>query len=996
MSDEAGFGYPDHAIARLSCLSESDGQPRLPASLDSESELRRFLTEVAEHPVLFEAISVSSAALATAVQKIAAGEPRGTLKRLRRVALSVAKYRIRIAHRPTPFGLLAGVAEVRFEDTAKVRIGTAHRKRVRVDLDWLAGVLDVREPRELADLRVVVNDLCFRRGERLVLQHCRADGEAPGADDREQTVRHTAAVRAVLAAAAEPVPLTELAERLGTEFPGTPAETVHAMLAELVRSGFLLTDLRPPTDVDDPLQHVLDVLGEDDDLRQIGRLLEDYEAAPLGTGVPRWAAAAGRMRAHHVSERPIKVDLAIDADLVLPRTVPGEIARAATAAWRALPAAFAPIRRLADFHAEFVERYHYGAIVPIRELLDPHRGLGAPAGYLRPPAPRRGPSRPSPQDERRDQVLFRLARQAGYGEIVLDDETVARLSGHREPPSHPVEACVQVLAQSEESVLAGDFGLAVTPLSYTLPGGMYGRFLPLVPSLRDTVVESGTGRVRGTPAQLTGALTRSRYGNVAQVPRLTEQQLAVGVFADRATVPGLADLAVTADRDRLAVVCLRTGEEVVPLLFHGLNPTVSMPNAVRLLADIGEYQSPAWPLWHWGAAGQLPHLPRVRYGRTALSPAKWRPDPSLLDRKTSWRQWSELVRRWRDDWAVPDIVEATHTDHRLRLDLNSELDRRLLFDELRKEPGTVLQEEPFGGAHGSGWAGGHATEFVIPLRPKTPAPAPPARWSAPRIAVGSAAASRADWLSVKLYAEPSVHDELLTGHVPALVSAVGADRWFFLRYQDPRAHLRLRFHGDALPAVRAWSEALIADGLACECIVDTYRPEVGRYGGPEAIGLAEAAFQADSDAVLTQLAEAAHVPTDLLVAANQLDIVSRLHGAGWEDWLLAAYPKDRHHGAFQARKAEAAHLLSPWSGWPGVPRAVAEAWDRRAPHLERYGQVLRDLYSRGAIESLAPAFGALLHLHHNRLAGINPVAERSCYAIARGCVQAHLDRERNR
>lgn len=55
-----------------------------------------------------------------------------------------------------------------------------------------------------------------------------------------------------------------------------------------------------------------------------------------------------------------------------------------------------------------------------------------------------------------------------------------------------------------------------------------------------------------------------------------------------------------------------------------------------------------------------------------------------------------------------------------------------------------------------------------------------------------------DWLFVKWYAEPSAHEALLAEHLPALLAEVEdeVDRWFFLRYQDPEPHLRLRIHGD--------------------------------------------------------------------------------------------------------------------------------------------------------------------------------------------------------
>ena len=118
-----------------------------------------------------------------------------------------------------------------------------------------------------------------------------------------------------------------------------------------------------------------------------------------------------------------------------------------------------------------------------------------------------------------------------------------------------------------------------------------------------------------------------------------------------------------------------------------------------------------------------------------------------------------------------------------------------------------------------------------------------------------------EWLYAKLYTGASTADRVVREIVAPLVQAArdsgAVDRWFFIRYGDPDWHLRLRFHGapvrlvgEVLPALHAASGPLVADGRLWKVQLDTYEREVERYGGPEAIELAEHIFQADSDAVL--------------------------------------------------------------------------------------------------------------------------------------------------
>jgi thiopeptide-type bacteriocin biosynthesis protein len=113
----------------------------------------------------------------------------------------------------------------------------------------------------------------------------------------------------------------------------------------------------------------------------------------------------------------------------------------------------------------------------------------------------------------------------------------------------------------------------------------------------------------------------------------------------------------------------------------------------------------------------------------------------------------------------------------------------------------------------------------------------------------------------KIYTGTATLDRLLTESLdPVIRRALGtgaADRWFFLRYGDPEWHLRLRFHGrsarllgEVLPALHEALAQGLSDGRLWKIQIDTYEREVERYGGPEGILLAEAAFHVDSEIAL--------------------------------------------------------------------------------------------------------------------------------------------------
>ncbi|MCB5906070.1 lantibiotic dehydratase [Streptomyces pinistramenti] len=1025
---------------------------------DEAARLTRTLRELADEPLVREAVALSSPSLAAVLHRVLTGSQTVPLPQLRRSVRALTSYRLRMSTRATPFGLMAGVAPARFGgpgEAAKVRWGGAHTRAVRPDREWLTGLIASweRRPGVLRHLRVVGNALCAVRGDRLVLpyvpQSAREDlpeGGSDGAAPRlvhEVSVRHTVVVQAVRELARRPVRGAELARALLERFPGATDEAVDRVLSELVGKEILLTDARPPLEAADPLRHIqetcADVPGADlpelEELGAVGAALETYAAAGADDGPAALADVTARMRRLYDLPRPLQVDLALDAEVQLPAAVADEAARAAELLWRMGPKDTEP-DYLREYREAFLERYGTSRLVPVAELLDPDTGLAAPAGYLRPPSPRY--AAPAEADRERDLALAELAQQAlmdGSREVVLDDDhpVVRRLSRTDGSPPKSLELNANLLADSCEALDAGNFRL-VTVGGSQQAGALLGRFGYLLDDaaaadLAAVAREAATGDGGAVPVQVAFRTGRSRDGNVAQVPPWLPHLLPVGCFADPDD-PGVLDprrLAVGADHHRMYLVDTASGRRVEPTVFHVLNRQANLPNAARFVCDLAGSGVRAWRTWHWGpAAGALPYLPRVRYGRTVLTTARWRPAAELRDGKLPFADWLLALHRWRERWRVPSRVRVAAHDRGVQLDLDLPGHPEILRHELLRNEDAELREVPTDAAGSpDGWLSGadgaHHTEVVIPLWSARPSPLPSVTVPcAPRRTGSGVHLPGGEWLYAALYAPAERHEELLAVHLHALLNGLPAevDRWFFLRYRDAHgAHLRIRFHappevlaGQLLPQLHAAAGTLRSSRLVGRVVWDTYDPELERYGGPEAIAAAERVFHADSVAVLEHLRRRYRRQDDtappLLAAAGYADLARAFHSsrdgtgaAGGEGaaWLLRAVPKDEERQrAFRMRRREALPLVDPYREGP-APAADEElraAWAHRAQAVDDYGRLLRDLGARSWSDT-DQALHAVLHMHHNRRVGVDREAETFALAVARGAAQAHTDRRRH-
>lgn len=1036
------------------------GQPILPPEPQqpgqfSSSECIELLLAGAADPYLRDAIELASPSLASVLTRIERGEGKSLKeKHLRKAALALLRYDIRMRTRATPFGLFAGVCGGEFDSSAKWEEGQAGRTQTRVDMEWLLSVIHALEAdrRLLARVEVQAHQGLLVRGDRIVLDYPSPLGKPPEGTTRTSvSVRRSGVVTRILVSAREPLRAADLAAATAADT-GLAAGQIMDLIVRLAAQELLITALRPPLDGTDPLRHVLDAVdgietsAESariiDALRQVGRQVQSFDQAPPGRRRGPLAVLREAAREVYQHDTPVHVDLQTGQLVRLPEQVRREAETAAEIMWRLGPARLG-MRPLRGYHEAFLEKYGPDRSVPLLELLDEARGLGAPAGYQWPASERQPDSADEPD---RRPLLARLAATATRDrqrEVVLDDAMIAELAYDRADPAdaqNSCELCVHVAAPSLDALTAGNFRLVMAPSPGShFAGATMGRFAGLLgPTVDLTSKHRDLQRhVKGAVLADIAFLPRSgRAANLAQTAPVSGRRVTFGLpGTGGAEEIRLDELAVGANMERLCLLHAPTHREVIPVLPNMVSAYAQAPNPARLMFELGLEGQRLWEPWSWGEVGAAPFLPGIRYGRVVLASPTWRLDEL---RAAGADDWPDAIARWRADWDVPRRILAVSMDQRLLLDLSSAWHQEILREELRKTPDLVAQQVP---GDAEGWLEdgypGWAAEFLLPFERRNPEPTrhPHVRLSDPGRTVTGAGGP---WLYFTLRVPRSGQDDFIRSRLPELVRtafAHGADRWFFIRYNDATGpHLRVRFHGEprqlwssVLPAV---GEPLLEwqrDGMLSGHEICQYDPEYERYGGSDVMDVAEKLFQRDSEAAvgLLQLARQGDFPYSL-IELTTISAAAFAHSFGapspgtvpvplpdgttWSPgkfaddpaaaWLTITGLRRDLPTAYRGQADRWRKLIDPASGWTALRatehgRQVLGILQARDTAAGDYGQACRARLEPGdAGHAQVRLVGSVMHMICNRMVGGRNGAEGEALGVARGAVQDNFSRRR--
>ncbi len=1034
--------------AGLTAAAASESE--LPAALAADRRrLRRRLRRLIERPEIREALFVASPSLERGLE---AWRRDPESKKGRRAEEALVRYLLRMTARATPFGLFSGCSVGRIGDATRLELsGRAdYRRHTRLDMDYLfaltqdlGGDADLRRR-----LRYVPNSSLYRAAGRLRYAEARLEGKkrhhhlvaVEPSDYLEQT----------LARARGGATVAELARGLTSD--EIPIEEAEGFVLELIDCQLLVSDLAPGVTGREPVHDLVDQLadlGGGDAERALACVrdrLADLDDAGLGAAPARYRDLARRLE-----RLPTRVDLPrlFQVDMVKPSpeaalgpALVAEIERGIHLLHLLAPP---PAEDSLDrFRKDFAERYGDGREVPLATVLDEEAGIGfdtesAEASPLIDGLawPARGRTPKVPWGPQADLMARKLETALTTGDpIELGAQDQAELertaSQHRRPLPDALQVMVRLAATSSAALERGDFQLYLKGAHGPSGARLLGRFCHADAELERRVADHVRREEALDPEAVFAEvvhLPEGRIGNILSRPVLRAYEIP---FLGRSGAPAerqipLDDLRVSVSGRAITLHSARLGRRVVPRLTSAHNYVHGSLRVYRFLCALQSQAVTEGLSWGWGALESFTFLPRVTCGRLVLSRARWRVSAAEIKRLTRRGEAPRFARvqRWRAERRLPRFVVLADSDNELLVDLDNPLAVDTLLALARRRSRLTLREQfPAGGELcARGPEGRFVHELVVPfVRSADPevewpetAPAPALRHVAPAASLRQDATPRraggaqavldplpqaersfppgSRWLYAKLYTGTATADQVLRDVVAPLVRRLEplTERWFFIRYADPRWHLRLRFQGsperlqrEALPALHEAVAPWLESGAVWRLQLDTYEREVERYGGADGIELAERLAQADSETVLELLAHgggaAARWRLTLLGVDRLIDdlgfdadaksaLLERLQRA------YAAELGTEGDAAFRRQMAEKLRherralerLLSPGAA-QGVPRPCLAAFDRRGRRLAPIAQALRGLDRTGRLSSpLTKLATSFVHMFTNRM-----------------------------
>ncbi|MFN3851130.1 MAG: lantibiotic dehydratase [Spirosomataceae bacterium] len=363
-------------------------------------------------------------------------------------------------------------------------------------------------------------------------------------------------------------------------------------------------------------------------------------------------------------------------------------------------------------------------------------------------------------------------------------------------------------------------------------------------------------------------LPDARIGNISSRPSYRDYEI---LYQTPSNLPTsnqilIEDLMVSASNEgEIILRSKRLNKRVIPRLScaHNFENGLSIYN---FLADLQTAHECLNVHWHWNIITKQTFLPRVRYQNIILSPAIWNLKIDDFDFKKSEVNITRL-KEIQSQFKIPRYVTISEGDNELWMDFENEICLKILM-ELWQKNAQIKLKETFINPENSFLKtakGNFLNEVIVPFK-MTDYQAVKSVLKSNKENTKRLFSIGSEWVYFKIYCGELTADELLKNQIRVIVNDLYQDKiidsFFFVRYQDPEPHLRLRFRGNpanffythVIESVYESLNIFLENGVIHKIQIDTYKREIERYGA-ETMETSEAIFAADSLSVIDFIAQ---------------------------------------------------------------------------------------------------------------------------------------------
>lgn len=905
---------------------------------------------------------------------------------------SLLSYQNRAAYRTTPFGLFSG-CEIKDINNSRNESERAYvKKHCRVDIEWLYSLIKKLEKKYYKSFSYKINKSVYRLGDRVYLpyEHENSNGQI--------SILHTKPF-AIIEKMCEKnyVNFDDIFDELKRAYPEREESTLDQFIFQLIEKSYILSELRVPICNSDELACLIKRLGkysalseEKTQLEEIQNDIKIYEKTEIGSGCDVLENIYSKMKKIHDHKKsdllqidcewknfPISLhnkDVNLICEFI---TYLNELQRADDKSI------------LRDYEVKFLEKYGSYIEVPIGELLDESLGIGAPSDYKNP-----ANKYTKPMIEEKDNFWLKEYFLEKYAYAVksnsyiqLFDESSHKLLTDIDDKQYPASLELNFMVKTEDGELKFVLGPNVGSISAGKTFGRFGYFSKNyeehIKSIKDVSVDEEV------ECELSFLPHNVRVGNV--IRNVTGAPYNLCCYTDSYNASkeiSLKDIVIGYDPSlgHLYIKDTQLNKRIKFKLTNMLNYRL-LPNIYRLLLDISDSKCNILSKFVWeNYYSDFTYIPEIRYKGITVSNEKWRfTHYSLnLDKKASYEEFKKGFKVLINDLKIPDKVYFTVADNRLLLDLSKENHIQLLYSYYKKNSSMEL-EKVEAGEYLKIEGKQHCVEVVLPfvrnnikqsIRKKEPDISSLKNDKNYNLPFNQ-------WLFLKLYGPLERQEELIEYLSFWINSQQIKKEFFFMRYLDPKPHIRLRIKGDSNELYKILIEfnkffSEIKDKrLVNSYCIDTYVPETERYGGANVMPYAEKLFYRDSCVVMRILST-----IDITKHKEKYGVISILQylqafGLSFEEqykFLEANINLKQYLEDFKKVKQEFVTECDAYNNWSNLRKnKVLEQFlnwmEIRTDSVKLYREKI--MLEESLTNTCDDIIGSVIHLHCNRLFGIN-------------------------
>lgn len=992
------------------------------------------ISKMIENPIITEAIAVSSESLLQSLPNLQ--EDSLYNKKKIQTLHGISRYLLRMSTRATPFGLCSGVTNGRFGNEAKVVLPsiTDFKKRARPDMEWLLKiVMLIESKREIVkQLYVKANDNIYLHGNTAKLHYHTNYGQNYK-DQYNHSIKVTNILKDVLNIAEDSVNFGWLVSKVMKLHPKLKFEETQYYLWELLKGDFLISNLRLPLMSISPFNYLLNQLDQIqgiDDLKEQLYFIQDeiqkFNSLKIGNGEKTYLSITSLMKGITEVETPLQVDLSMEGTSVnLPENIKSDVEKAAELIWRLSPGNNEnEFHHLQQYHKEFIKEYGFYREIPLSQLLDEEIGLGPPATYKNPISHRSELSSMSSINTQREAILQKIVFKSIVEksvEIELTEEILQELeqkiiTDKELPPS--MELYFSIASPSAKELSNGNYTMVMgaNPGS-SGAGRTFGRFSDLFDEKFNQMLQSINDMEQDLYpdilfTEVVYTPSHGRKANVVISENIRSYELAINTNSSKSkefTIP-ISDIVVGANSCNLYLKSKSQNKEIITTTGHRLS-ALHGPNVYRFIREVSLNRFKTWSRFNWGALKGAPFLPRLKCGRIIISPAEWNLSKTIMLDFKSEEKWSEKIKLYRKQWSTPRFLYLTKNDKRILLDLENQLHLDILEKDFNKldsddylhlvEPGYNTQEECWI----SSPEGYYVGEFTFPLIKKDKS----------HLRNNNIFESNtvdltkqkkyfpgSKWLYLKIYGMENKLDSFSGKPLLELFKLVQQEDWcskfYFIKYKDPKSHVRIRIKGnqenlnsEGLKIINKWAKMLQKDGFISHMVLDTYIPELERYGGPKLIELAESIFEKDSLVACEWFKlnenQKNKLDKELFCVLNIINWLECFNLSFEEqlNWINQQVNYKSYLKEFRERKKIFLYFGNSNNNWSSLNslqegKAIFELFLQRKNAINKY---LKELEHTSIDTDIKKIIKSFIHMSLNRIIGIDIKKEKMMFVLAR-------------